>query len=153
MQSRRFLAAEPVFHSQQRAARLRKPGEVKAFILYRELTFKYARNRNWNDPNICFSFSPLSSRSVPPSLSFYRLLLLQDVYRRCISPGGAVGLANDACMFYTCMRWTLRDSIVFGRSGCVLFLQNASRNVKAFAVVTWHDRFSIQLYQILIIPN
>lgn len=40
----------------------RRAGKVKAFILYRELTFKYATNRNWNDPNICFSFS-----SVRPS--------------------------------------------------------------------------------------
>lgn len=39
-------------------------GEVKAFILYRELTFKYATNRNWNDSNICFSFSPFRSKSI-----------------------------------------------------------------------------------------
>lgn len=54
-------------------------GEVKAFILYRELTFKYARNRNWNDPNICFSFSRFSIISRSLSL-----------------PSGGRDFANDA---------------------------------------------------------
>lgn len=77
---------------------------------------------------------PLLSLSIVCSRS-------RTFYRRCILPARAVGLANDACMFYTCMRRTFRDSIVFGRSDCwyVLFLQNAVRNVKSFCSrsLTW----------------
>ena len=73
----------------------KSPGKVKAFILYRELTFKYATNRNWNDPNICFSFSPRSG-------------LRPGRYWSCIF--GACTRCKWCAHFILCMRLMLHCS-------------------------------------------